>query len=443
MSCAWIDKPVNRYIKWPADDLFLPTSTNTIMSSNNVPQKHKAAQILKANGDLTLVDKDTPKPKRNEVLIKVSASSICASDHFTQSGIMGSPFPMSPGHEVVGSVAALGEDVDPEQYPIGHRVGLGWNGGYCTKCLACRQGDFIHCQKGWVTGVTIDGGHQQYVIAQETALVNLPKELKMKDSELAPLMCAGNTVYSALMKGGAQAGDIVVVQALGGLGHLAIQIAAKAGCTVVCISGSPQKKDLALKLGAHHYFTTDDNVEEEMKKIGLAKVAIATAPSGEAPKKLVPLLERYGTLVIVGAPADGKPLQVNTMDLISKYVRIQGLACGAAASNDHFTDWCSKMEIKSMVKEWPLEKAADAVSSTLFDYQQSTNHPSLSVPRHFQRQAHVPQRDHDALSVLKAISNRCCHCHTHESYVCPCRSCSCPPPAPVWVHLHVVYEEGS
>lgn len=103
MSCA---ARIKKCTKVHKDSIFSSTYYITQhqtqkMSSNNVPQQHKAAQILKANGDLTLVDRDTPKPKRNEVLVKVSASSICASDHFTQAGIMGSPYPMSPGHEVV------------------------------------------------------------------------------------------------------------------------------------------------------------------------------------------------------------------------------------------------------------------------------------------------------------------------------------------------------
>lgn len=100
-----------------------------------------------------------------------------------------------------------------------------------------------------------------------------------------------------------------------------------------------------------------------MKKIGLAKAVIATAPSGKAPQQLIPLLSTYGTLVIVGAPADGSSLQVNTMDLISKFARIQGATCGSAASNDEVTAWSAQAGIKSMVKEWPIEKMQEAVSA--------------------------------------------------------------------------------
>ncbi|MCO5565382.1 hypothetical protein L7F22_019055 [Adiantum nelumboides] len=325
---------------------------------------HKAAQVKQANGKLEIVEKQTPTAGKNEILIKVIASGICASDHFTMTGIMGSPYPLSPGHEVVGRIESLGQDCNKE-WKVGQRVGLGWNGGYCHQCSFCRKGDFIHCEKSKVTGVSIDGGHQEFVLASESAVVILPEELKMSDAELAPLLCAGNTVYEALLDAGLRAGDTIIVQGLGGLGHLAVQVGRKAGAIVVCISGSPDKKELALKLGANYYLSSKDNLEEEFKKIGKAKIALATAPSGDAPKQLIPLLDKYGKLIIVGTPNDGKELGVNTMDLITGYIGVQGAKCGHAANNEHFIKWCNLSEIKSISKEWPLEKAAEALKDTL------------------------------------------------------------------------------
>ena len=228
-------------------------------------QTHRAAQIKQANGKLEIVEKQTPNAGKNEILIKVMASGICASDHVTMTGAMGSPYPLSPGHEVVGKIEKLGEDCH-KGWKVGQRVGLGWNGGYCHQCQNCRKGDFIHCDSGMVTGVTIDGGHQEFVLADESAVVDLPQDLNMSDAELAPLLCAGNTVYEALLSVGMKAGDTIIVQGLGGLGHLAVQVARKAGCVVVCISGSPEKKDLALKLGANYYLSSKDNLEEAFKK---------------------------------------------------------------------------------------------------------------------------------------------------------------------------------
>lgn len=325
---------------------------------------HKSAQVKQANGKLEIVEKQTPTAGRNQVLIKVIASGICASDHFTMTGIMGSPYPLSPGHEVVGRIDSLGEGCNKE-WKVGQRVGLGWNGGYCHQCRNCRRGDFVHCASGRVTGVTVDGGHQEYVLADESAVVNLPEELNMTEAQLAPLLCAGNTVYEALLDAGMKAGDTIVVSGLGGLGSLALSIARKAGCIVACVSGSPDKKELALKLGAHYYFSSKDNLQEEFKKVGPVKIALATAPSGDAPKQLIPLLDKYGKLVIVGTPNDGKALEVNTMDLISNYISVHGAKCGPAASNDHFVKWCNLSDIKSMSIEWPLEKAHEALTDTL------------------------------------------------------------------------------
>jgi propanol-preferring alcohol dehydrogenase len=263
--------------------------------------------------------------------------------------MMPAPYPMSPGHEVVGKVVAHGKDVDQKLWPEGKKVGAGWNGGYCHHCKSCRKGDFIHCELGRVTGINQQGGHQEYLVIDQTALVDLPTDLNMTDAELAPLMCAGNTVYTALTNANVKAGDIVIVQGLGGLGHLALQYA----------------KDLALKLGAHHYISSKEDVTKEMEKIGQAKAIIATAPSGKAPAQLLPLLSNYGTLCIVGAPADGSKLEVDTMVMISKFARIQGIACGSAASNDSVAKFSSQAGIKSMVKEWSLDQLQEAVSSRL------------------------------------------------------------------------------
>lgn len=275
-----------------------------------------------------------------------------------------------------------------------------------------------------VTGVTRDGGHQEYLIADKSAVVHLPESLHMKDAELAPLLCAGNTVYEALKKSGMQAGDTILIQGLGGLGHLAIQVARKAGCKVVVVSGSPDKKELALELGAHYYFSAQDDVSEryldscdianvlpqlakEMQKIGSAKIALATAPSGDAPQALIPVLDRYGTLAIVGTPNDGKELGVNTLSLITKALNVRGLTCGSASDNDSFCEWCDLFGVKSMVKEWPLEQAFEAVSIILHVFILSMDLTSFAVRRHHERQAKIPQCNSHAIEYLFPISVIC------------------------------------
>lgn len=108
---------------------------------STIPKQHKAAIVPAAETKWEVRTKETPRPVGGEVLIKVTASGICASDHFTHQGMMGSPYPLSAGHEVVGKIVAVGDGVDSQRFKVGARVGLGWNGGYCSQCTPCREGD--------------------------------------------------------------------------------------------------------------------------------------------------------------------------------------------------------------------------------------------------------------------------------------------------------------
>ncbi|PWN45107.1 zinc-type alcohol dehydrogenase [Ceraceosorus guamensis] len=276
---------------------------------------------------------------------------------------MGTPYPMSPGHEIVGTIASAGANVGND-WKQGALVGVGWNGGYCTRCQPCRLGDFTACQNSKVTGVNKDGGHQEYVIAHWTALVKMPENSGISNAELAPLLCAGNTVWEALHASPARAGDVVVVSGLGGLGHLALQYARKMGFIVVAVSGSKDKADLAKKLGAHYYFSAEDDVAAEVGKLGGAKAAIATAPSAKAISSLVPLLSRYGEVIVVGVPGDGN-LEVSAMALVSKRAALRGYSCGASAENEKTIKFSVAEDVKAMVHKFPLDKANDALDGVL------------------------------------------------------------------------------
>ncbi len=209
--------------------------------------KNLVAQVGKAGGDFELVEREIPKPKMGEVLIKVEACGICHSDVLTKEGLFpGIVYPRVPGHEVVGFVEEVGEHV--QEWKKGDRVGVGWHGGHCFVCASCRRGNFITCEREQITGISLDGGYGQYMIARHEAVALMPRDLDA--AEAGPLMCAGVTTYNALRHSGARAGDVVAVQGVGGLGHLAIQFAAKAGYHVVAIGRGPENADLAKKLGA-------------------------------------------------------------------------------------------------------------------------------------------------------------------------------------------------
>lgn len=333
-----------------------------------IPKEHKAAVVEKPGSGFVVKTVPTPTPSEEQVLIKVSASGICYSDHLPESGSYpGVNYPMTPGHEVIGTIVSKGDRVSDE-YAVGELVGIGWNGGYCGQCSACRLGEFYACEKHVVTGVTTNGGHQEYVASHWSALVKLPdeKESGISAAEMAPLLCAGLTVNDALKYGNVHPGETVIIQGIGGLGHLALQFARKSGYHVVAVSGGDSKKDLALKLGAHDFYAAKD-AEQITKKYGGAKLIVATAPNTDAINGLLPLLSRNGQLVIVAVPTDGKPIQANPFDLIPARRSIHGLTCGASADNESLVRFAAlgDSKVKAIVKTYPLDQANEAYQHTV------------------------------------------------------------------------------
>src|SRR5881392_2642471 len=259
----------------------------------------KVAQISKAGADFEIVEREIPKPGVGHVLIKVQACGVCHSDVFTKEGYWpGIQYPRVPGHEVAGIIDELGAGVS--EWKKGQRVGVGWHGGHDGTCLACRRGDFGNCQNMKIAGISYDVGYQQYMVAPMEALTAIPESLS--DTEAAPLLCAGITTFNALRHSGAGPGDLVAVQGIGGLGHLGIQFANKFGYRVAAVGRGPENAALAKRLGAHHYIDSKAaNAAEELKKLGGAKVILATAPSSKAMSEIFHGLGRNGTLLVVGA----------------------------------------------------------------------------------------------------------------------------------------------
>jgi D-arabinose 1-dehydrogenase-like Zn-dependent alcohol dehydrogenase len=188
--------------------------------------KMRAVQIPGAGGPFELVGREIPDPGAGWVRIKVQACGICHSDSLVKEGHWpGIAYPRVPGHEVAGTIDAVGSEV--AGWKPGQRVGVGWYGGHCGYCESCRRGDFITCRKGLVTGISYDGGYADYMIAPAQTLALVPPELSA--AEAAPLLCAGITTYNSLRNSGARAGDLVAVLGVGGLGHLGVQFAARMG----------------------------------------------------------------------------------------------------------------------------------------------------------------------------------------------------------------------
>src|SRR5271167_3400916 len=286
----------------------------------------KAVQVSKPGGDFEIVERPIPSPGRMQVRIKVEACGICHSDVLVKEGLWpGIEYPRVPGHEVAGRIDAVGTDVT--NWKPGQRVGVGWHGGHDFTCNACRRGDFINCQNEKITGISHDGGYQEYMISPAEAVAAIPDDLPA--AEAAPLLCAGITVFNALRNSGARAGDLVAVQGIGGLGHLGIQYAKQMGFRTFAIGRGKDKEALARKLGATHYVdTAAGDPSAELQKFGGARVILATAPDSKAMSALFNGLSRNGKFVVVGASAD--PLAVTPIQLIVGRTAIQGWAAGIA-----------------------------------------------------------------------------------------------------------------
>ncbi len=316
----------------------------------------KAVQVQEKGGDFKVVDMEKPSPKSNEILIKVEACGICHSDAMVKEGLFpGIEYPRVPGHEVVGIVEETGENVS--QWKKGQRVGVGWHGGHCFECEPCRRGDFINCENGKISGISYDGGYAEYMTAPQEAIASIPDELS--SAEAAPLLCAGITVYNALRNSGIRAGDLVAVQGIGGLGHLAVQYAAKMGMRTVAISHSDNKKELAQKLGARHYINTDSqDPAEELQKLGGAKLILATAPHSDAISKVVDGLGIDGKLLMVAAT--GEPIEVSPMQLLMGRKSAAGWPSGTAIDSEDTLKFSAMTDTKPMIEEFPLDKVAEA-----------------------------------------------------------------------------------
>jgi D-arabinose 1-dehydrogenase-like Zn-dependent alcohol dehydrogenase len=318
--------------------------------------KMRAVQVSKPEGPLELVEREIPDPAPGTVRVKVEACGVCHSDSLTKGGYLpGIQFPRVPGHEIVGVVDAVGPGV--ALWKGGERVGIGWNGGYCGYCGNCRRGDFFSCQTAtYITGVTADGGYADYTVARQEALARVPDGLSSTDA--APLMCAGVTTYNCLRNAGARPGDLVAVLGLGGLGHLAVQYAAKMGFRTIAIARGQDKGTLAATLGAHQYIDSkSQDPAAELKKLGGAKVILATVTVGDAMEAAIGGLGVNGRFMIVGAAMS---MQISPVQLLGKRASVEGWYSGLAIDSQDTLDFSLLTGVQSMNEVYPLEKAPEA-----------------------------------------------------------------------------------
>jgi D-arabinose 1-dehydrogenase-like Zn-dependent alcohol dehydrogenase len=321
-----------------------------------MPKKMRAIQVSRPKGPLELVERDVPEPVAGTVRIKVEACGVCHSDVVVVEGMLpGIQYPRVPGHEVIGTVDAMGPGVTDLE--LGQRVGVGWNAGYDGRCDACRRGDFPACRLGLITGLSSDGGYADYMIARAEAVARVPAG--MSGSDVAPLLCAGVTTFNALRNSSARAGDLVAVLGIGGLGHLGVQFAAKMGFRTVAIARSKEAEPLAMKLGASSYIDNHlQDVATELAKMGGAKVILCTVTSADAMSSSLGGLAFGGTLLVLGAPPE--PIQAPAYTLISGARSIKGWYSGTSIDSEDTLAFARMAEVRSMNELYPMDRAAEA-----------------------------------------------------------------------------------
>jgi alcohol dehydrogenase, propanol-preferring len=319
------------------------------------------AQVSKKGGPFEIVERPILEPGPGQVRLKVDACGICHSDQLFKEGTWpGLKFPVVPGHEVAGRVDKIGAGVT--RFKVGQRAGVGWNGGYCGHCQPCFEGEFPYCTTGATTAASFDGGYAEYMVAPETAVAAMPEGIDA--TEAGPLMCAGITTYNALRTSGAKSGDLVAVQGIGGLGHLAVQFAAKSGYHTVAISRGKDKEAFAKELGAHAYIDdANGDAAQQLQKMGGAKVILATAPNAKAISGLAGGLKYKGKLLIVAAPHDN--VEVSPLLLLMGSRSVAGHYSGYAKDSEDTLDFAVLTGVRPKVEVFPLAKVNEAYERML------------------------------------------------------------------------------
>jgi len=324
----------------------------------------QAAVLSDFGKPLVLENVPVPDPLAGEVLIEVLACGVCHSDlHIADGDLPGfralTKQRVIPGHEVVGRVVRCGPSVTNLQ--VGDRIGVPWLYRACGTCEQCQEGNENLCrQDAAVTGMTVDGGYAQFMCASSAYAVRIPEQLR--DEEAAPLLCAGVTSYRALKKAGVAAGQRVAVFGIGGLGHLALQLARAMGAEVYALDVSEEKLTLARELGAEHVLqVTDPDALKSLRRRGGVHAAVVTSAAQAAYNAALKSLRPNGTLCVVGLPAE--PLQFQALALVGAEANIIGSAVGTREDLRAVLELAAQGRLRCRVDVRPLTNINDVLAA--------------------------------------------------------------------------------
>jgi len=290
-----------------------------------------------------------------EVEVKISHCGVCHSDlHLIDNDWGLSKYPFIPGHEIVGTVTAVGSAVVDRK--LGDRVGIGWQADSCGICEWCRQGDEHLCAKLQPTCIGRNGGYADAIRVNSRFAIPVPEALESEN--VAPLLCAGITVYSPLRNLLARPASRVGVIGIGGLGHIGLQFARAFGCEVTAFSTSNDKEKEALELGAHHFVNTRDNGGLK-KAAGSLDLILSTVSADQDFQGFVAALRPKGTLVVLGMPPS--PLQIAGFSLIGGQKAIAGSPTGSPRDLHEMLDVAARHGVKAITERFAMKDANKAV----------------------------------------------------------------------------------
>ncbi|WP_406694448.1 alcohol dehydrogenase AdhP [Singulisphaera sp. Ch08] len=320
--------------------------------------KTMKAAVARAFGQpLVIEDVPVPEPKPREILIKIEASGVCHTDlHAVEGDWPIKPMlPFIPGHEGAGVVAAVGSEVT--YLKEGDRVGAAWLHSSCGHCDYCMAGFETLCESQKNTGYSTNGTFAEYVIADPDFVGRLPDTVDF--AEIAPVLCAGVTVYKGLKVTEAKPGQWVVISGIGGLGHMAVQYAVAMGLHVAAVDVDDAKLDLARKLGAKVTVNVlkTEPVASIKKETGGAHGVLVTAVSLKAFEQAMGMLRRGGTVALLGLPPGSFPLSV--FDMVMAGTTVRGSIVGTRLDLKEALGFAGEGKVKATITTDKLENIND------------------------------------------------------------------------------------
>ncbi|MCB0792524.1 MAG: NAD(P)-dependent alcohol dehydrogenase [Flavobacteriales bacterium] len=343
--------------------LFASTNNNRIMEQNI---KSRGLAATDTSGKLSPWEFERRPVGDYDVLIDIKYASICHSDIHQMKGHWGpQQYPQVPGHEIAGIVSAVGAKVT--KFKVGDRAGVGCMVDSCMHCDSCRKGDEQHCETtGFVgtygarqasspTGIT-QGGYSTSIVVTEHFAIKIPDIIELQHA--APLLCAGITTYSPLMKYGMKAGDKVGVVGIGGLGHMAIKLAVAKGAEVYAFTTTPEKKKDALAFGAKEVIVVDGPDKLHAWR-GKLDYMISTVPYAYEMSSYIDCVKPFGYFTQVGQPIGGA-LTINNFNMIFNRVNFNGSLIGGIPETQEVVDFCAANSIHPQIEVIGADAVNDA-----------------------------------------------------------------------------------